>query len=290
MRARRWVTYHGLALNVAPDLAPFAAIVPCGIAGAGVTSVLEALCPDANPASYPGTTPPPALPAAERGRWSSSGVGAAVAGGVAADAAELGSIGRAWHGGAGIADAGSSGDVEEAQRWRGPSILKKPDGTAQVSGSSHAEEASALRQPRGPPLSQLHLARAAAVAERGAAGLEEAVYDPFALVDAPTIDLSLLRLQPGVQLREQEACGAGCDGASASPAGRVGATGTAGALRAGAGGQPADGGAELMREYAFALRAAFEDVFGVELVEDEGLDRASTTRLSLWDPACLAEQ
>ena len=174
--------------------------------------------------------------------------------------------------------------------WRGPSILRKPDGGARVSGSSHAEEASASRQPQAPPLSQLCLAPAAAVAERGAAGLEEAVFDPFALVDAPPIDLSLLRLQPGVQLRGQETRGAGCDGASAGPAGRAGATGAADALRAGAGGQPADGGAELMREYAFALRAAFEDVFGVELVENEGLDRAYTTRVSFWDPACLAEQ
>jgi lipoyl(octanoyl) transferase len=36
---RHWVTYHGLALNVAPDLANYAGIVPCGIAGHGVTSM-----------------------------------------------------------------------------------------------------------------------------------------------------------------------------------------------------------------------------------------------------------
>lgn len=31
IRVRRWVTYHGLAVNVAPDLAHFAGIVPCGL-------------------------------------------------------------------------------------------------------------------------------------------------------------------------------------------------------------------------------------------------------------------
>ena len=39
VRVRHWVTYHGLALNVAPDLAHYAGIVPCGIAGHGVTSL-----------------------------------------------------------------------------------------------------------------------------------------------------------------------------------------------------------------------------------------------------------
>jgi len=36
---RRWVTWHGFALNVAPDLAGFAAITPCGIAGVEMTAV-----------------------------------------------------------------------------------------------------------------------------------------------------------------------------------------------------------------------------------------------------------
>ncbi len=31
VRVRRWVTFHGVALNVAPDLAHFAGIVPCGL-------------------------------------------------------------------------------------------------------------------------------------------------------------------------------------------------------------------------------------------------------------------
>jgi lipoyl(octanoyl) transferase len=39
VRIRRWVAYHGLALNVHPDLNHFSGIVPCGIAGYGVTSL-----------------------------------------------------------------------------------------------------------------------------------------------------------------------------------------------------------------------------------------------------------
>lgn len=39
----RGVAYHGFALNVAPDLAHFARIVPCGIADAGVTSLAALL-------------------------------------------------------------------------------------------------------------------------------------------------------------------------------------------------------------------------------------------------------
>jgi lipoyl(octanoyl) transferase len=39
VRVRHWVTYHGLALNVNPDLANYAGIVPCGISGHGVTSL-----------------------------------------------------------------------------------------------------------------------------------------------------------------------------------------------------------------------------------------------------------
>jgi lipoyl(octanoyl) transferase len=39
VRVRRWVTYHGVAINICPDLSHFAGIVPCGISGAGVTSL-----------------------------------------------------------------------------------------------------------------------------------------------------------------------------------------------------------------------------------------------------------
>ena len=46
VRVQRWVTLHGFALNVAPDLLHFAGIVPCGVSDAryGVTSLAELGC------------------------------------------------------------------------------------------------------------------------------------------------------------------------------------------------------------------------------------------------------
>lgn len=42
IRLRKWVSFHGVAINVSPDLGHFTGIVPCGISDKGVTS-LEAL-------------------------------------------------------------------------------------------------------------------------------------------------------------------------------------------------------------------------------------------------------
>ncbi len=39
VRVTRWVSWHGIALNVAPDLGHFGGIVPCGISEHGVTSL-----------------------------------------------------------------------------------------------------------------------------------------------------------------------------------------------------------------------------------------------------------
>ncbi len=41
VRVRRWVTFHGVSLNVDPDLSHFAGIVPCGISEHGVTSLAD---------------------------------------------------------------------------------------------------------------------------------------------------------------------------------------------------------------------------------------------------------
>lgn len=41
IRLRRWVSLHGIAVNVEPNLDHFGGIVPCGIAGYGVTSLVD---------------------------------------------------------------------------------------------------------------------------------------------------------------------------------------------------------------------------------------------------------
>lgn len=43
VRVSRWITMHGLALNVCPDLSHFEHIVPCGIADRSVTSTAQLL-------------------------------------------------------------------------------------------------------------------------------------------------------------------------------------------------------------------------------------------------------
>jgi lipoyl(octanoyl) transferase len=43
VRLKRWVSFHGIAINVEPELAHFSAIIPCGVADAryGVTSLVD---------------------------------------------------------------------------------------------------------------------------------------------------------------------------------------------------------------------------------------------------------
>jgi lipoyl(octanoyl) transferase len=41
IRLRKWVSFHGLSINVEPDLSHFDGIVPCGIQGHGVTSLVD---------------------------------------------------------------------------------------------------------------------------------------------------------------------------------------------------------------------------------------------------------
>ena len=41
IRLRKWVSFHGLSINVEPDLSHFDGIVPCGISAHGVTSLVD---------------------------------------------------------------------------------------------------------------------------------------------------------------------------------------------------------------------------------------------------------
>ena len=44
VRVSRWASFHGISVNVDPDLGHYAGIVPCGITGHGVTSLLDLGC------------------------------------------------------------------------------------------------------------------------------------------------------------------------------------------------------------------------------------------------------
>ncbi|KAJ8640444.1 hypothetical protein MRB53_017138 [Persea americana] len=55
IRVSRWITFHGLALNVTPDLTPFQHIVPCGIQGREVGSISELLAGMSNGATVDDT-------------------------------------------------------------------------------------------------------------------------------------------------------------------------------------------------------------------------------------------
>ena len=41
IRLRKWVSFHGISINVEPDLSHFEGIVPCGIRDHGVTSLID---------------------------------------------------------------------------------------------------------------------------------------------------------------------------------------------------------------------------------------------------------
>ena len=41
IRLRKWVSFHGISINVEPDLSHYTGIVPCGITGHGVTSLVD---------------------------------------------------------------------------------------------------------------------------------------------------------------------------------------------------------------------------------------------------------
>jgi lipoyl(octanoyl) transferase len=41
IRLRRWISFHGISINLEPDLSHFDGIVPCGIADHGVTSLVD---------------------------------------------------------------------------------------------------------------------------------------------------------------------------------------------------------------------------------------------------------
>lgn len=41
IRVRKWVTFHGIAINVEPELSHYDGIIPCGVEGHGITSLVD---------------------------------------------------------------------------------------------------------------------------------------------------------------------------------------------------------------------------------------------------------
>ena len=41
IRMRKWVTFHGISLNIEPDLEHYSGIIPCGIQKYGITSFVD---------------------------------------------------------------------------------------------------------------------------------------------------------------------------------------------------------------------------------------------------------
>ena len=41
IRVRKWVTFHGIAINVEPELSHYEGIIPCGVQGHGITSLVD---------------------------------------------------------------------------------------------------------------------------------------------------------------------------------------------------------------------------------------------------------
>ena len=41
IRLRKWISFHGISINVEPDLSHYAGIIPCGISDHGVTSLVD---------------------------------------------------------------------------------------------------------------------------------------------------------------------------------------------------------------------------------------------------------
>lgn len=41
IRLRKWISFHGISINVEPDLSHFSGIIPCGISDHGVTSLVD---------------------------------------------------------------------------------------------------------------------------------------------------------------------------------------------------------------------------------------------------------